>query len=240
MLSLEVDVEGVITRLETAALRADDLAPALARFGGYLRTKARAKYAAQDFAPLAESTIEKRTQKGMRALESKLRQDVRKAVRRAGERSGDPGLLRRLFGAGSITSEVIGQQSKGAARRQKVLDEFLRRRRKGSDLKGVMGGKELSLKQLTSLGARTDRAVAKAVGAPILGKLADSLVVKVDGDSVTLTSRTGEQWSEAHNAGDTVGHGAKLPKRETIKLESEDITELTKILREHCLTALEE
>lgn len=220
------EMDGLETKLDTLAESANDLEKPLRRFGGYLRKRAIERYRAQDFAPLAQGTVEKRTQKGLRSLEGKLQSDLRKAIRRAGGAKG------------SGLALAMASEARGVRNRRAVLAEF--QRRHGRSLKDRVEGHELAIKQLASLGAREDRAMAKAVGRPILGGLPSTLEVDVGRGVVTLISRTREHWTDAHNQGDVVGHGARVPKRETLKLEEQDLDVFVEILREHHLMPLQE
>lgn len=226
MFTLTVDIAGARQKIETLAERAEDLETPLARFGGYLKKRALKRYEEQSFAPLAESTVLARAGAGKRSLERKLFRDYKRATKRAGDRAG----------GGGIMGTLVGQASRGARNRLAVLATY--QRQHGFKLHALASGagvQPLSVKQAASLDARTQRAVERSVGAPILGQLPRSLVVEVERDSVTLTSRTHEHWTEAHNEGATVGRGAKLPKRETIKLEPQDLEVFASILKDHFL-----
>ncbi len=239
--SLYLNVDGLVKRLDTAAETARDLKEPLKKFGLYMRKRAVERYKAQDFAPLAASTLAQRAAKGVHSLENTLSSDVRRAVVR--ERANAPkakqSFVEKLMGKQPIG--IVTAHSKGVTNRMAVLAEFQRRHSRGAGgLKERAGGKELTLKQMESLSARTSRAVNKAVGRPILGKLASTLKVVVDGDTVTLVSLTKEHWTEVHNMGGTAGHGAKIPERKTILLEEKDVQILAEILKEHCLLPLQQ
>src|SRR5262249_25960681 len=136
------------------------------------------------------------------------------------------------------TEDVLSQGTRGVQNRMSVLAEFQQHKR--TSLKDRVQGQRLSLKQQVSLGQREARAVMKAVGRPILGGLPNTLVVHVGLGNVTLTSRTREKWSKAHNEGATVGHGAQLPERRTILVEESDLRVLESILKDHLLLPFEE
>lgn len=236
MLTVLVDIDGVEHKFDTLAHLSSDLAPVLRRFGAHLRRRAADRYAAQDMEPLAAATVAKRAQRGLRAFESKLTGDVRRAQRKTQEQA-PRGVLARLFGLGGARD--IGSGSRAVQSRLAVLAEFQARHGRRTELAARGGLKPLSFKQTLSIGAREDRAVAKAVGAPILGKLAGSLVVEVDGANVTLTSRTKGEWSAVHNDGGTAGRGARIPQRETIKIEEQDLELFAELLKEHHLAAFD-
>lgn len=243
MFTVTVEADGLRRRFDLVeeAATGKGLEPALRRFGAHLRKSALARYAAQEFAPLAASTLEKRAAKGVARLERKLTYDLKKAKGRAWQSRRDQGLaprgsimrtLSRLTG-GDLPGEAAVANTRGVRNRFAVLEEFNRRHRGGS------GGAALSNAQTRSLNAREERAVTKAVGAPILGRLARSLVVTTDSASVTLESRSHGKFTEIHNEGGTAGHGAKIPKRETIKVDNTDLDIFKAILVEHHLIAFE-
>ena len=237
MFTIKVNIDGLEHKLDTLADSAADLEEPLRVFGGYLRNRALERYKAQSFAPLAQASIEGRAGKALVHLENKLRQDLKKALRR--QPQARRSLLEKLVGA-KIPEGLAGGGglSKGAANRVAVYQEFRRRHRRAdadNKFEQMSGGKELSLKQLASLDAREGRAIAKAVSGPILGKLVKSLKVEVGAGEVTLASRSVTQFTAIHNEGGTAGKGAKIPKRETIYLETKDLDVLADIIRSHLL-----
>ncbi len=236
MFAVVVNIDGLIRKFDTLANSADDLNKPLKQFGGYLRKRALERYKAQDFVPLAESTIKKRAGKGLRSMNKKLLRDVRGALKRARSKRAPRGLIEKLLTSKAVQhslDNVIDSQAKGVRNRLAVLSAFQGQHRGiggVSRLELAADAKPLSIKQLAGLGSKTDKAVAKAVGKPILGGLAKTLKITVDSGTVTLTSLTHQTWSDAHNAGD--GHN---PKRETIKLEESDLDVFGTILEEHFL-----
>lgn len=244
MWTVVVELDGLNRKLDTFADSAGDLEKPLGIFGAHLRRRALERYKAQNFAPLAESTIEKRALKGMHSLGRKLQGDVRKALRRARQaRQREPkGFLARLLDQKQSLAleDALSVQTRGVQNRLAVLAEFQRHHglnwgKKGGTFADRIQAKPLTFKQNISLAQREARAVMRAVNQPILGGLPRTLVVVVESGTVTLRSATHEKWSEAHNQGATVGHGSKLPKRETIKLESDDVEVLVAILKHHLL-----
>src|SRR5262245_24816246 len=124
-----VGIDGLYRRFDTLADVSSDLERPLTKFGNYLRKRAIERARAQDFAPLAESTLQKRAQKGLRQLERKITRDVRKATRR--DREAPRGLFARLFGAGRAAEELGALSTRGVKNRMAVLAEFQRRHRAG-------------------------------------------------------------------------------------------------------------
>ena len=206
---VDVDIRQLVRKVEAVSEEARDLRRVLRRMGGKLIKNAQAKVADGDFAPLAASTIAHRARHGLEILERKLGYDLRRARLRS-----------------------KGKRSRGIINREAVLAEFRARH-------GMVGGGEklqraqLSGKQLTSLGRRTDRAVARQVNKAILGGLPWTLKMQVGATEVIVTAKTGGEWSAVHNEGGQAGHGARIPKREFLKADDDDLKELAEILKEH-------
>jgi phage gpG-like protein len=241
LFTIEFEKDGVIEKLKTAALMAEDLELVFYKFGAYLVKKAKAKYEAQNFTPLASSTLKHRAAEGLKNLERKLAKDVGRALKRQDLAKAPKSLVAKAFRAFGIESETNHTTSRGVINRAAVLSEFRRRYGMGkSRLSEIAGAKELTLKQKTSLRGRIDRAVSRAKERPILGQLNRSPIFEVGEDSVTLISRTKTEFSDVHNSGGSANHGARIPKRETIAVDDDDIDFLKKLLVEHCLAAVEE
>ncbi|MEO9194596.1 MAG: hypothetical protein ABI445_13130, partial [Polyangia bacterium] len=173
MLTVTVDVGGLERKLDLMIDISTDLTPALRRIGGYLKAETKRRFAEQNFAPLAASTLANRASKGIRALDRKLQRDYGKAKKRAwdGARaSGNVprGLIARALArlSGAAVAQAAGvAQTRGVRNRLAVLETF-----RATHFKGTTSAK-LTEKQNASLTARTQRAVEKAVGGAILGKL---------------------------------------------------------------------
>ena len=231
--SVVINIDGVVHKMETMAECAMDLEVPLRRFGTYLRRKAIARYEAQDFAPLAQATLEARAAKGLRRLEVSLRKELKKALNKQNEMlppESRSTLLHQLLGIEAPDDA----ETKGARNALAKYQEFRQRHhRHGNEKNGFMkmtGGAALSVKQLANLSGREGKYIANAVGAPILGKLVRSLVVEVSGGTMTLTSRTRLKWSEVHNEGGTAGRGSKIPQRQTLVLEEADKVVLAELV----------
>lgn len=239
MLTIYVDVEGAVHKFELAAEQASDLTKPLKIMMSRLRKRAVERYKAQGFAPLAQSTLEKRAEKGLRQMREKLTADLEKTFGKVvAERQGKKGMFTRLFeGAeGRTTDAVLAGGARTVQNRRAVLAVFQQRHGAGrGGLMAVAAGKKLTLKQGQSLATRTVKQVQKAVNKPVLGDLAGTLFGSVNGDEGTLKSRTGHEWSEVHNKGGTAGHGAQIPQRETLKIEQSDLDFFVSVLKDHCL-----
>ena len=231
MFTVHVRSERLQHKLKTLAEKASDLDAPLKMFGAYLRKRALERYKAQSFAPLADSTLKERAARGVRRMETKLHRELRRAVTRSNVGKNPQSVLKKYLESKELDPSV----SKGVQNRLAVLQEFQGRHRTEGSIFQHGGFKALSLKQMGSLGERTDRAIKKSIGAPILGGLPRTLVVEVENGTMRLTSRTHEQFSAVHNEGGQAGGGAKIPKRETLLIEEEDLRVLTNILKKHHL-----
>lgn len=241
MLSVAVNVDGALRKINTAALATEDLSGPLAALGKRIKKRALGRFEQQSFPALADSTIKKRAAKGLHKLEAKLQGDLRKASNRGAATRSPRGMLARILGSPGMTSAVVGE-TKGVRNRTAVLSEFQRihvqrvsKQRGAGGFQRIVGAQKLTLKQQNSLGARAQRAIAKEVGGPILGKLPRSLHVVVDGDRLTVIERSFQEWTDVHNVGGQAGKNAKEPKRETLVLDSYDLEVFIDILREHAL-----
>lgn len=240
--TLEVNFDGMNRKFDLAIENASDLREPLNEFGKYLKQRALNRYKEQDFEPLKQKTVQARVKKGIKSLEGKLVRDVRNAYKRQNDTQPMPkGFFQSALAAigARPSGAILGGQSKGVTNRLAVLSEFQRRHRGGSSALMSASGKPLSVKQLSSLDQRTERAVNKALGKPILGKLPETLVLEVGIDTVTLTSLTTRHFTLVHNDGGTAGHGAKIPQREALRVEQGDIEILGLILKDYIVKPLE-
>lgn len=240
MLSVEFNTAPLEEVFREAAYSAENFETVLYKFGGYLIKKARLRYGAQNFTPLAQSTLKHRATAGVKQLEKKLARDVIRAIKRQTAANAPKGRIAKVLTALALKVAPISAPSRGVQNRAAVLSAYRRRHKMGdSSLMAVAQGKQLTLKQEVSLRDRTARAVAKAVDRPILGQLNRSPVFEVGNDSVTLRSQTAKKWSEVQNDGGTAGHGANIPARPTIFVDSEDLRVLREMLIEHCVAPLD-
>src|ERR1051326_4512877 len=160
MITVEIRLEGLERKFNTLAEKASDLGPALRAFGGYVAKRAKERIKEQNFAPLAQSSIEGRIKKGRAALHGKLLRDVKKAIYRS--KSGPLGELVLQSEVNHILNRFLSDhaydfsgESKGIQNRIKVLSEFQRRHSKsGSGFSKHAGLTPLSFKQLASLSGR--------------------------------------------------------------------------------------
>lgn len=219
MITFKLDSTRLERKMQLTIDAAKDLREPFREFGAYLRKKADAKIKGQAFLPLAKETIEARLghryqNRLIRTLENKLNRDKNKAIKR-------------------------GAKQTTIARKIMMLQEFRRWTSLGTDSTSQGSAKEAIEKGLktTTLRAkdafRLKRRIDKqTIGEhPILGKMANTLKV----EALKTRLRVYSVWSpsKAHNEGLTVGHGAKLPKREFLHLDPEDMDVLKDILSKH-------
>lgn len=108
-------------------------------------------------------------------------------------------------------------------RRQRVLEEFKRIEA------GTQGPSQLNDKQQKKLQDRIGR--AKAKGARLLGKMSSSIKTEIRGGSLSVYSEI--EWAGVHNDGGTAGHNAKIPQREFLALDEEDVEALEGFILDH-------
>lgn len=245
MFTLTVEADGLFRKFTTLAGAADDLRKPLKQWGHEKMAEIKAIYAAQEFAPLAQSTIQHRAERGLRTLENKLAYDVRKALKRARiarEKDQAPrGLISRVLASRKTTrieQDILSSQTRGVQNRTAVLAEFHRQHHKSKEKASFsdrLSLKQLTVKQMSSLDDRTARAVARQTGKPILGGLNRTLKMEVVPGGVKISSLTKYHWSEVHNSGGTGNKGASIPERKTIELTEKNLDRLGEILVEHHL-----
>lgn len=221
--TVEVKTDVLDEKLDTLAESAADLTVPLRMFGGYLKRRARARYDAQNFTPLAAATRERRERRAVGVMENKLKRELRGAERRARKKQLDEA-------AGPV------EETSGIRNRRAVLEAF--RREHGRGLLEAAEFQPLSVRQAASLKERTARQVVRSTR--ILGALGRSLYFEVGEGKVTLTEGTAAEWSEVQNDGGTVGNGAQLPARTIVVLEANDLEVLRSILKSRLLMPFEE
>lgn len=114
-------------------------------------------------------------------------------------------------------AETKAKKQATVENRKRVLEEF--KRIEGG---GKLDESLLKPKQAAKLQERIGRAQKKAERP--LGRLASSIKSEIKRDTLIVFSEV--EWAGAHNDGATVGHGAKLPQREFLTIEEEDLEAL--------------
>lgn len=212
-----VDATGLNRKLTLVVGKCENLKEILSQFGRYKvnRTKAIFQQQGPGWAPLKEDSEAGRISKGLRGLKRKLQRDLRKAVARGG---GD-------------------KNTRGQLNRAAVLAEFHRRQGVKSSLSRREEIQKITDRQKASLDKRTARAVEKALSKPILSGLARSISSKATKKQVVIESRA--EWAGVHNKGGSAGKGARIPRREFLALDQDDIRILCLMLEEYIVEAFE-
>lgn len=220
MITLSVNIDGIERKLETLAETAKDLEPALRMFDGYLRARVRQRFASGGPGWPERSAEDE----GKRHRADQVDALAVHKMQRKLEREFDRARRRRAAGKGTEAA---------VERRYAVLKEFMRQAAGGAV--GIQGGKDARReKSIAGLRQRFQRAAERDHG--ILGKLASSIASTVSRGTLTLYSKVA--WAGVHNEGGTVGHGATLPARPFLFLESSDIDVLAEILTNRFARAL--
>lgn len=223
MIDYKLDAKKTLRAFAGIEKRAGDTAGILRRWLGYMRHKAKERFADVG-PPLAASTQRKyeQTRKSSVTVAGNLRRsyvknlgktierrhfdkDSRQVTERGKELIAE---LRRLAGGGDPSQSGLSAEDKTIEALRKKLQRAQTKRRVGGDRRKIERHK-------------------------ILGRLRTSLEGKLLSLSAKLRNRV--PWSRAHNEGATVGHGASLPARTTLQILAEDVTELAKIEIEHLL-----
>lgn len=185
-----------------------NLKPILSRFARYKRSEIKGRFKSQEFAPLAQSTIEHREHEhtGKFTKFGKLR--AKFVERRAAQFRGK--LLRTLrANDGKWLTTFTAKFEKQTERLNKQLAK--------------QQAKPASERKIGETVAERDAKKNR----PILGKLSSSIEAVIDRDSVVIRSKV--PWAGVHNDGGTAGHGARIPERKFLELTGEDTKELQRI-----------
>lgn len=220
-ITLTVNTEGAEHKIQAIVDSLEDLKPALAAFNLYKRKQVQEIFDAEgpgwlatkreqsdNHADVAEKRIAASKQLADQMLRKKLKRDVQRAQKR------------ELKGKG--TAEAV-------ARRYAVLKEFERLAAGGSPTYGTTGDAKLD-KSVHGLRNRMQKAHTKVANRK-LGRMASSIQSKLTKYDLTIQSII--PWSQAHNKGATVGHGAKLPQRQFLDITDQDIKMLIQIIEDH-------
>jgi hypothetical protein len=224
----KVDVRAPVARFELLASQARNPERILKRWGGYRRSESRKAFAAQRFAPLADSTRQK------------LEQTRTAAVTAHGQ-------VRKSY-AGNLTKYLRGRMRAGLASAAGDLEELKRLAAGGAVDKATMAelletttGKQRRAVQRLALALDKARSTGKLVGGnrrrisrhKILGRLSGSIYWDVQGRTAKALSRV--PWSGVHNLGGTAGHGARIPDRTYLEITQQDEVTMATIALQHLM-----
>lgn len=203
------------------------------------------------WAPLDPETIKAAKQgirdKATGQVEKKLKRELKRAqksgdVYKYGTRFQVLAEFERVKAGGSAGSTLIADlttSEKGVMRSRNKIRRDLRRAKKAGATGAVQQHQRAldafdathqatldrafmvqARKSIGGLGARIERQQSR-VGEKLLGKLASSIVTKVDDGTLIVESKV--PWAGVHNDGGAAGKGAQIPKREFLKLEDSDL-----------------
>lgn len=206
-LGLKTTLEGPLERLRKMAAHAQDLQPLYKRWGGYLRKEAKDRIeSGQGFSPLAESTQKRlqHTRKSAITTQGNVRQSYAKRLavqlnRQVKRDKLDEGVLDDLKdlvrgGRQALTMDLSDRRAKALVRLQQQLKQAQAGQRVGGNRR-------------------------QSEHHHILGKLGNSL--KAQGTKTEAIAESRIPWSQVHNEGGTVGHGAQVPARPFLLLTAE-------------------
>jgi hypothetical protein len=219
-------------KFKIMAANLDTVDEALKQFSKYLRDKAKGKFESEGpgWPGLAQSTDQRLAHSftGKFTVDGKLRKSSQKAMLAQIEKSIKKGKLpmsaRTLFkkmAAGNLAGDDLALRAFG----------HIEGKKKAKDLNTV----EKTQRKLQKLGQQTrDQRRAglnktRALGKhKMLGKLASSIKSKMA--KHTLTVYSGVPWAGVHNEGGTGGKGARIPQRQFLNLDQEDLEVLSALL----------
>lgn len=232
MLGLNVTFRagGALETVQAIFRRAEDVRPVLRRWGGWLRSDAKAHFEQQPgWEPLAESTRQRleTTRMGAVTTQGKLRASY---VRRT-------------------ESQLLGQLKSGKVNSGVKLAELRRLARGGSTAHSLQDGtrrysKALERARVLLAKAEEQKAAGKAVN--VGGKTADKRVIeshqllgrlrtaiRAKAEETRVVVENAIPWSRIHNEGGTAGRGARIPARVFLEITQRAAAELAQIALEH-------
>ena len=260
LLTAEFEIDGYVRRLEVFGDACADLHEPLARCGGYLRGQAKQRIDAQGpgWEPLsAETKRRKMTIQKLSLLEALFprRRPGKVPVLRAHEKL----LGARLRAAGAKTTRGREAAIKRIAHEGETLAFYQRAFGAPAGLRDVgalikFTRRELQRQHLHGAALQAAKALPKGsaerrrVGSigkaryqrserstHLLGGLYDSIHLLVQAKVVVVFS--GPSWSGVHNKGGTAGHGARIPERRYLKIETADTLVFVGIFKGYLLDA---
>lgn len=219
-MDFRIDYSQLEERFRAAAQRGYNLAPLLNSVGKEWKDEAREKIrSGEGMPPLAPATLEKRQHTGTSLVtkHGQLRRGRARAI--DNEIARIKGLLthyeKRWFGLGTLAVPAdVRQKVEGMRRRLAALNKQLSRSQESEYAERKIGKTVADKRGTTRLGQR----------------FISSLFLKVErrGRDWALLVASFIAWSEAQNAGATVGHGAVIPPTWFLKLTQEKVDYLAK------------
>lgn len=250
MIKASTDFGAVLAKLDRVEEAARDLREPLARTGGYIRGEAKKRFDEQGpgWQPLAASTqARKLTMNEVRLFQkSKSGKSVARTVltqARIRERALTAAANTRSV-ARRAKSLLRGATAEAFLARTAVkygfgsTDRLLlainrereRSRRRGAILRATQDMTDLDAKRRLRQSAKQRYRISEQ-STKMLGHLRDSMYLYVEGDTVTVRSRT--KWAGVHNEGGQAGHGAHIPERKFLEITPADREQFRKYMAEH-------
>lgn len=254
MLTLSVDVDGVRRKMMLLGAATRDLTEPLARIGGYLRSKSEKKFDAQgpgwpQLAPstearkidAAEIELLTKSKSGKSVARTMLR-EARKLARAEAaydKATTDKQRDKAAFKGYSALSTLNAARRAFSGNRQFTsaadLVAFAQREERRQRLHGYAqraSRRIADTAERRKVGRIGQRRYKAEEGADrMLGNLSKSISIKLNKGGVEVYSKA--LIGAIHNEGGTAGHGAKIPARPFLKLDSADIQVAVKILQEY-------
>lgn len=204
--------------LETVAESLEDLQLPLQLWNKYYRAKVQKKF--DEGGPGWQPTKKSETQSEAKALPDEALKQVADAMLRR-KLTNELRRASRKYARGKGTAKAL-------QRRYAVLQEFERIAAGGLPVATLSADKRLE-KSVKNLRQRHARATTKAQGRT-LGRIASSIKSKVAKYSVTVFSEI--PYSAVHNDGGTAGHGAKIPQRQFLDVDDDDLKVLAGLIED--------
>jgi len=248
VITFETNFDGVMQSLDTMAASMADTTEPLKSAGAVVRARSQHRIERQGpgWPGLAPATIARKPSVEMIELLNVVRGNSRGLKRR-----GVLSMVDRALKATqrARTAKTERQKAKWLARARvagtqlRDISRLWQGTLKGGGINALLRMAERDLLQRArkkhGLGSGP-RYAATMRSTGLLGGLVPSIRFKVSGRSDQVVIRSGSKFSGVHNRGGTAGHGAKIPKREFLKVESQDLQVLADEIEKRAVEAFDE
>lgn len=235
MISLQVDVGGVLQNLDLAIDSLNDLGPIFRKFIPVKRRNVDKVFKeGKGWPPLDEDTLANR-QSRAEAVAAKIRAGVQSSL--ASKLSGERARIQRRLKSREQTGDTSerGQKLLASAQRSLARKDLQRtefaRITSGGDRSAMAKGTQKVVARLERREQRAEQKIAAFEGGEPLGQIANSIVYEVQGKLLTVRSAIG--WAGVHNDGGTAGNRARIPQRKFLEWTQEDLQEFSRIAAEY-------
>lgn len=248
MITFETNFGGVEQAIDEMAFAVADLTEPLKAAGAVVRARSQRRIEKQGpgWPGLAPATLERKPSVEMIELLNVIRGKSHRGIKRRGVLSL---IDRTLKAAQRVRTAKTEKQKAHWVARARVTGTKLREIArlwqgplKGGGINALLRLAERDLLQRArkrhGLG-RGPRYSASMRSTQVLGGLVPSIRFKVSGRADQVTIRSGASFSGVHNRGGTAGHGAKIPRREFLKVEGQDLRVLANEIEKQAVAALE-